>query len=490
MRRRSAPSSTDSPALESLLRTDGQPTLCEAAEAAVAKLSQARRTLLQTRGILALRVAAPPRPEQDTFEWLQAPPEDDQQVTWYIDGSAQAGRWRGLQTLGFGIVGISRNGAPVACGRGVPPAWVHNAAGVEAWALAVVLRAQPGADRIVTDCLGLLNTAKTGPTKALGPASQLARTWRHIAVAMDGDLSRLYTHRVLVWMPAHKAVSAVGEALRSDGKRLSYIDWRANRLADWLAKSAAQRGALSRRSAACIRSAEEIVTHSAELLGAVTWYANNCRVVETNEDGKEVVKTLRDATPSPAGVRAARDGTKKRAAVGTKRASSSQENLPTAARATAKQCTKHAAAARKLRYKKNAARNREEHAEEAFQHVLRSRVRRAAALAGVAAGVCEEGGNAALPYQRKPTEQVRIDATALASTAAQSAAAAGVTCLHGSEPERTTSQATDGRSSFASVVVVHGEAPARARPQRVAYSAANASNVGAARAIRRLIGRW
>ena len=37
-------------------------------------------------------------------------------------------------------------------------------------------------------------------------------------------------------MPAHRAISAIGVALESDGKLLSGADWRATNLADLLAK--------------------------------------------------------------------------------------------------------------------------------------------------------------------------------------------------------------------------------------------------------------
>ena len=45
---------------------------------------------------------------------------------------------------------------------------------------------------------------------------------------------------LLTWIPAHgSASSTIGIALRSDGRQVSAVDWRANRLVDAAAKAAA-----------------------------------------------------------------------------------------------------------------------------------------------------------------------------------------------------------------------------------------------------------
>ena len=43
----------------------------------------------------------------------------------------------------------------------------------------------------------------------------------------------------LVWMPAHQGIGSVGVASKSDGNKLTMLEWRAKRLADGLAKQAA-----------------------------------------------------------------------------------------------------------------------------------------------------------------------------------------------------------------------------------------------------------
>ena len=42
-------------------------------------------------------------------------------------------------------------------------------------------------------------------------------------------------------MPAHTSMHSIGVALRSDGIAVTAVDWRANRLADALAKAAVER---------------------------------------------------------------------------------------------------------------------------------------------------------------------------------------------------------------------------------------------------------
>ena len=72
-------------------------------------------------------------------------------------------------------------------------------------------------------------------------------------------LSTLTNEGLLVWMPAHQALNMVGEAKRSDLKRLTVVDRRANRLVDALAKLEAKRRDLPLAvdrllSSACLRS--------------------------------------------------------------------------------------------------------------------------------------------------------------------------------------------------------------------------------------------
>ena len=111
----------------------------------------------------------------------------------------------------------------------------------------------------VADVVGALSAAVRA--RAVDADRPLARVWTMIAAALDGDVSLLASGRALIWMPAHGPVSSIGHALKSDGQEVTAIDWRANRLADALAKSA-----IGDVRDGC----EELVLREAAVLGACT----------------------------------------------------------------------------------------------------------------------------------------------------------------------------------------------------------------------------
>ena len=51
-----------------------------------------------------------------------------------------------------------------------------------------------------------------------------------IEASADGDVASLVEQGLWQWIPAHLSISAVGQATAHSNKRLSMIDWRANRL--------------------------------------------------------------------------------------------------------------------------------------------------------------------------------------------------------------------------------------------------------------------
>ena len=126
---------------------------------------------------------------------------------------------------------------------------------------------------IRTDCLSFISTAAAGLHKATEPRKVLARIWILIGAALDGDVQQLGDNTALVWVPAHTSPRSIGKAKRSDGARLTHIDWRANRLADGLAKQAA----------ADTQPPLAVVRHAAMLLACVTHAANNFTVSVTAE---------------------------------------------------------------------------------------------------------------------------------------------------------------------------------------------------------------
>jgi len=112
---------------------------------------------------------------------------------------------------------------------------------------------------------------------------------------MDGNISKLVEEGLLVWMPAHQSSAAVGVKVLSDGRKLSWIDWKANRLVDALAKQAAAQRQAPAAILRILKSAQPAVRHSAALLGRVTHAANHCQIEVVLADGRRVPQICRDA---------------------------------------------------------------------------------------------------------------------------------------------------------------------------------------------------
>ena len=118
----------------------------------------------------------------------------------------------------------------MAYGMGWPPSWPETAAAAEAWALQFVTCSCPFMPTVRTDCQTLLTTAALGAGNATHHTRPLARVWSRIAHAVGDDLAEAVSSGRLVWMPAHKSHTAIGETKMGDGTRVSAADWRANRM--------------------------------------------------------------------------------------------------------------------------------------------------------------------------------------------------------------------------------------------------------------------
>ena len=109
----------------------------------------------------------------------------------------------------------------------------------------------------------------------------------------------LLTGGLLAWQPAHLAMVAIGERKLSNGARLTAADWRANRLADGMAKFAARRIRMPDGLRELLESAAEANRHAAMLLAQVTFAANNYITSKLNADGVVETVTLRDSQDKP-----------------------------------------------------------------------------------------------------------------------------------------------------------------------------------------------
>ena len=208
------------------------------------------------------------------------------------------GKWLQYRTTGFAIV-VVHEGSLLGYGLGTPPHWCKTAAAAEAWALATVIRNTPIVPAMRTDCLSLLRTAENGALSATQAGRQLARIWQEISHALDGNIQVLTNEGSLTWMPAHQTEAMIGEKRLSNGRRLTAVDWRANRLADALAKWAAARRQLPMAVGRLLSSGMAAVRYAAGILAAATHRANNYTVATLDSHGNTVNMTMRDATAAP-----------------------------------------------------------------------------------------------------------------------------------------------------------------------------------------------
>jgi hypothetical protein len=256
-----------------------------------------RKHLLETRGLLVLRIVVPKPPKGDTFKWLRPPTVDiPGDAKWYIDGSLFNGLKPFAKRTGFGVVVTSSCGDLLAYGNGVPPDWVKDASGAEAWALAVVLRMCPALPDTTTDCLNLVRGLESGRAAVTDAASPLARIWADIFRSLDDECCQQRTITNLRWMPAHGAQHSIGVATKSDGVAISPLDWRANRLVDALAKLAAQESKVPKEALELADSATAAVSFAMAKLGAVTHAANHFPVETVLPDGTITKSLKRDST--------------------------------------------------------------------------------------------------------------------------------------------------------------------------------------------------
>ena len=236
-----------------------------------------RRRLLQTRGLLALRIRLPTFQSHATLTWHLDPRKHEQldDATWYIDGSMFDGKHQVGTRCGYGIVVVTQQAQLIGLASGTTPHWINDAAGAELWAYHLVLLEQPVVPRTCTDCKGILDGTHRQPQALTAATSMLARTWAMILHTLDDDLRA--THGKLVWIPAHISAARMQQhpPCTSESEPMSWIQWRANRLADLLAKTAASRHRLPAHLFTMFQKVDVLHKHQAALLGVVTHVANN-----------------------------------------------------------------------------------------------------------------------------------------------------------------------------------------------------------------------
>ena len=148
----------------------------------------------------------------------------------------------------------------------------------------------------MTDSLVLLQQAATGIAAATAARKPLAGQWHRIGAVLEAPLQSLVEDGHLLWMPSHTSCAAAVGKLMSNGMPITRTGWRANRLADAVAKCVAQVDGAAAAVAALLKEADAVVRHEAAVLGAVTHAANNHMVTVINQKGVAVTSVRRDAT--------------------------------------------------------------------------------------------------------------------------------------------------------------------------------------------------
>ena len=232
------------------------------------------------------------------WQWIRHPDDiQDPTLRWYIDGSRKFPRHYDLATTGCGVVVVNREDQLVGFANATPPRWCDSSAAAETWALHLTLKELVHVPPIFTDCLGLVRTADKGFQAATSPRMANARIWKLIESTLDGHMRPL--REALVWIPAHTSVDQCCLRQRSDLRSMTPIDWRANQLADILAKAAAPEDVDRKQARTFIETAQEALVHCAATLGAVTYAANNSPEVVQLAGGTTSTVMRRDSSSLP-----------------------------------------------------------------------------------------------------------------------------------------------------------------------------------------------
>ena len=208
------------------------------------------------------------------------------------------------QRLGVGLVAVHAE-APVALAAAVPPEWIDTIPGAEAWALFVVLSMAHSPPMMITDCLGNRRMLLSGEEQATAPGKILARVW-HAIFACRENVDQRSLQSMFTWMPAHTTAATFSTRCRSDGRRLTAIDWRANAMADALAKKAAQS---TRVPVAVRRQFQQMIAaqrYGAAVAGAACRAADSYVTTSYAHDGSLVTTVYRDSIGRPNAAQVAR----------------------------------------------------------------------------------------------------------------------------------------------------------------------------------------
>ena len=146
-----------------------------------------------------------------------------------------------------------------------------------------------------SDCKGILDGLRLPRQRLVDAQSRLGRTWSMVLNALDNHVDTAIER--LTWVPAHVSAARMrsGPPLTSAGQPLTWLQWRANRLVDAVAKSAASSTRLPASVFKWVKAAEQLHQHQAATLGMVTYAANHHEQPSVDAQGRATVRVLRDS---------------------------------------------------------------------------------------------------------------------------------------------------------------------------------------------------
>lgn len=148
------------------------------------------------------------------------------------------------------------------------------------------------------DCMSLLRMLEVGRKSGTAHHRPQARIRRPIFNALGAEDGSGDAGERKRWMPGLGARVAAHSRVCSDGKRMTPLDWRANRLADALAERVARRFRISSGEVRCLQAAGGLVSHLLALFGMVTYEANHQRR-EIHDCWTTRRVVVRDSQPPP-----------------------------------------------------------------------------------------------------------------------------------------------------------------------------------------------
>ena len=143
-------------------------------------------------------VAVPPKPTEDTFEWVIEPPDGLVTGTIYTDGSRLDGKVALLAVNGWAFVAVDDGGTVTAIARGIPPPWITDIPGTEAWAVFQAARRRVPNAPLRIDCEPCVLAIHRGIKWATAGHRKHARVNALLLSELDDTPNEL-----IVWMPAH-----------------------------------------------------------------------------------------------------------------------------------------------------------------------------------------------------------------------------------------------------------------------------------------------